>query len=153
MRACSVCGCALWDTPAGVTCPNGQGGAPSEERPDNDTLERAQLEAHLNALEAHVRAGGQLDAANVLWLIERARGGMWGRWAGRAMADARRHRIALRELVRALVTRAGERWTGSHWRPIIALLEPRVSDDSPPLPDIRRLDVGFRLIEAGELHE
>lgn len=153
MRACSVCGLAQWHTPSGWTCANDHGGADPVEKPDDPSLEAAMVQGHLVALEAHVRAGGQLDAANALWLIEKARGGVWGRFASSAMADARRHRVALRELVRALVTRAGERWTGTHWRPIIALLEPRASDDSPPLPDIRRLDVGFRLIEAGELHE
>lgn len=149
MIACSICKLAVWNTPSGTTCPNEHGGAPTIDIPDDPTLEVAQRMGHLAQLRAHVEAGGALDRGNALWLIEAASGGVWGRLASQTMTDARDHRRALRELVRALVTPAGLLWRGGNWRPIIQLLAPRANDDVT-LPDLRRLDCGVRLIEPGE---
>lgn len=134
--------------------------------------EAAQRTAYLAQLEAHVRAGGQLTPEIALWLIEQAKGGFWGRMAASALQDARTHRNALRIIVKALVENTGLGWTARHWRPILALLAPRITDHDSigPLPAAAaRLDVGLtisvpdpdqpgyapglRLVEAGELHE
>lgn len=170
MRACGVCGLAQYETTAGWTCAGGHGGAAPVERPTDPSGEVAQRLGYLAQLEAHVRAGGQLSPEIVFWLIEQAKGGFWGRMAAHAMQDARTHRNALRIIVKALVENTGLGWTARHWRPILTLLAPRITDHDSigPLPAATaRLDVGLtisvpdpsqpdhvpglRLVEAGEL--
>lgn len=105
--------------------------------------------AHAAQLRAHVEAGGTLDRANALWLLERAAGGMWGRMAAAAMKDAREHRKQLRRLVRALVDGSSNGWAAAEWAPIRELLEERPSDGSHVVVP----DWPFRMVEMGEGRE
>lgn len=153
MIACGICGHAVYSTPSGVVCERCGGGVPTVEKPDDPSLETAQRLGHLAQLHAHVMAGGTLDPGNTRWLLDLASGGQWGRMAAAATTDARRHRSALRAVVRALVTGESERWGRREWAPIVELLSEQRHTDPPPPLDLRTLDVPFRIVELGEDRE
>lgn len=150
MVVCALCGTAVYSTPSGYVCPEHGGGPPVEERRDDPAqLDAAGARGHIAQLRAHVEAGGTLDRANALWLLERAEGGGWGRMAARAQQDAREHRKQLRRVCNALVDGSSNGWTAEDWKPIADLLEERPSDGRPAqVPDWP-----FRMVEMGEGRE